>query len=96
MAAYARAPVRRYGLAGKGRLAPGADSDLVLVDPSTQSLLTDEGVHSKAGWTPYAGRGVRGPVVSVMLRGAPVVDNGKVVTAPSGQFLAAPGIVEED
>ena len=96
VAAYARAPVRRYGLAGKGRLAPGADSDLVLVDPSTQSLLTDEGVHSKAGWTPYAGRGVRGPVVSVMLRGAPVVDNGKVVTAPSGQFLAAPGIVEED
>ena len=94
--AYARAPARRYGLAGKGRLAPGADADLVLVDPSSQSLIADEGVHSKAGWTPYAGRAVRGSVVSVLLRGVPVVDNGRVVTAPSGQFMAGPGTVEED
>ncbi|MGH9106048.1 MAG: dihydroorotase [Acidimicrobiales bacterium] len=91
VSAYALAPARRYRLAGKGRLAPGADADMVLVDPGARGTITDEAVRSKAGWTPYAGRGVRGSVVSVLLRGAAIVDDGQVVGAPSGRFMAGPG-----
>src|SRR5581483_7401099 len=66
---YATAPARLYGLAGKGRVEPGADADLALIDPHAGWTLSDDDVISKAGWTPYAGREVRGRVVATLLRG---------------------------
>lgn len=81
---YAEAPARRYGLAGKGSLAPGADADLVLADLSGTRVLRDDDIRSKAGWTPYAGRTVRGRVVASYLRGQPT---GELV----GRFLPGPG-----
>jgi dihydroorotase len=60
--AYATAPARRYRLRGKGDLLPGCDGDLVLIDPGARWELGDSRVRSKAGWTPYAGRVVRGKV----------------------------------
>jgi dihydroorotase (multifunctional complex type) len=82
---YADAPARRYGLnPRKGSLRPGADADLVLVDLEGVRVLSDADVRSKAGWTPYAGREVRGRVVATYLRGAPVTPGG-------GRFLPGPG-----
>lgn len=82
---YATEPARRYGLAPrKGSLRPGADADLVLVDLEGQRTLADEHIRSKAGWTPYAGRTVRGRVVETYLRGA---CTGELV----GEFLPGPG-----
>lgn len=89
--AYARAPAQRYRLAGKGRLAPGADADLVLIDPMTQRALADADVRSKAGWTPYAGRTVRGQVITTMVRGSVVVHDGELVNDRIGRFLPGPG-----
>src|SRR5581483_4449768 len=66
---YATAPARLYGLAGKGRVEPGADADLALVDPQARWTLTDDVVISKAGWTPYGGREVQGRVIATLLRG---------------------------
>lgn len=91
VAAYAHAPARRYRLRGKGRIAPGADADLVLVDPTVRRTLTDEAVRSKAGWTPYAGRTVRGQVVTTLLRGSMVVDSGELVADRTGRFLPGSG-----
>ena len=89
---YAEVPARRYGLApAKGRLAPGADADLVLVDTSATRVLRDEDVHSKAGWTPYAGRRVTGRVVRTYLRGRLVAEEGKPVGEPLGRFLPGAG-----
>jgi dihydroorotase-like cyclic amidohydrolase len=89
--AYAQAPARWYRLAGKGRIAPGADADLVLIDPTARHTLTNEAVRSKAGWTPYAGRTVRGQVVTTLVRGSVVVRDGKLVNSRAGRFLPGPG-----
>ena len=88
---YAAAPARRYQLAGKGRLAAGADADIVLVDPTAEETLTDEAIKSKAAWTPYAGRRVHGAIVSVFLRGEQIVNKGTSTTSPGGRFLPGPG-----
>lgn len=90
-AAYAQAPARRYRLPRKGRIEPGADADLVLVDPQARRTLTDGAVRSKAGWTPYAGRVVRGRVVTTVLRGSVVATDGDLMQEPSGRFLPGPG-----
>ena len=89
--AYARAPAQRYRLVRKGRIAPGADADLVLIDPTAQRTLTDADVRSKAGWTPYAGRTLQGQVITTILRGSVVVSDGKLVNDRVGRFLPGPG-----
>jgi dihydroorotase len=82
-----------YGLSQrKGRLEPGADADLVLVDLSAERMLEDSAVVSKAGWTPYAGRRVRARIVKTFSRGSLVAENGKATGEPGfGRFLSGPG-----
>jgi dihydroorotase (multifunctional complex type) len=85
---YAESPARTYGLwPRKGRVVPGADADLVLVDPERERTLRNQDVLSKAGWTPFDGRRVRGQVVRTYLRGALIAEEGKPVGARDGRFL---------
>ncbi|MGC1214572.1 MAG: amidohydrolase family protein [Micromonospora sp.] len=90
---YSENPAKTYGLwPRKGRLAVGADADLVLVDPSVKRTLRNADVLSKAGWTPFDGRPVRGQVVRTYLRGDLIAEHGKPMDARSGQFTPGPGI----
>jgi dihydroorotase (multifunctional complex type) len=89
---YSTAPARHYGLwPRKGALEPGADADLALVDPNATWTLTDEHVRSKAGWTPYAGREVRGRVVRTLLRGVTVAQDGEPAGEAAGRFVPGAG-----
>ncbi|MEV4671395.1 MULTISPECIES: dihydroorotase [Actinomadura] len=90
---YAEVPARLYGLwPRKGRIAPGFDADIALVDPSREWTVRDAGVHSKAGWTPYAGRTLTGRVVRTYLRGEVVAENGEPADGRTGRFLPGPGL----
>ena len=46
----------------KGRLEVGADADIAIVDLERELEIRDDVVLSKIGWTPYAGRTVRGAI----------------------------------
>jgi dihydroorotase len=86
----ATAPARAFGLAGKGRLEVGADADIAVVDLDGILDITDDIVLSKIGWTPYAGRQVRGVVESTLVRGAVVYENGAVTGTPGWGRQASP------
>lgn len=91
---YSEVPARTYGLwPRKGRIAPGADADLVLVDPAAGRTLQDSDVISKAGWTPFAGRTLTGGVVRTYLRGELVAEERRPVDARGGRFLPGAGAV---
>jgi dihydroorotase (multifunctional complex type) len=92
---YSETPARVYGLwPAKGRLEPGADADVILVDPSSLWTVTDEAVVSKAGWSPYSGRQVVGRAVRTYVRGELVASEGEVLhDAGSGRFLPGLGCV---
>ena len=78
----ATAPARIFGLyPRKGAILPGSDADLVVWDP--------EAVHWIEGEGPYAGIRVEGSIRAVLLRGAPLVDEGKWVGGkPGGRYVA--------
>ncbi|MBK5268416.1 MAG: dihydroorotase family protein [Acidimicrobiia bacterium] len=85
---YSTAPADRYGLAPrKGRLAPGSDADVVLVDPAGSWTVADADVISKAGWSPYSGRTFRGRVVATYLGGVEVGRDGIGQDERRGSFL---------
>lgn len=72
-------PARIFGIENKGEIAPGFDADLVIVDLNAEKEIQDEEVMSLVGWTPYAGRKVRGVPVRTFVRGTTVYTDGKVV-----------------
>jgi dihydroorotase len=86
----ATAPARRFGLARKGRLEVGCDADIAIVDLEAELEIRDEIVLSKIGWTPYAGRRVRGVVESTIVRGRVVYEDGVVVGEPGWGRQARP------
>ena len=75
--ATATRPAKLFGLyPRKGAIRPGADADIVLVDPKKTKTITDADQLSKCGWTPYAGHQVQGVPVYTFLRGTAILDDG--------------------
>jgi dihydroorotase len=62
-------PQRLFNIAGKGRIAVGYDADLTVVDLKAERVIEDGWIGSKAGWTPFAGRKVKGWPVGTVVRG---------------------------
>jgi len=82
---YSETPARLLGLyPRKGALRIGSDADVVLVDTEQEHILSNDNIVSKAGWTPFDGRRVKGRPVMTMLRGRVVAENGKVASEPGG------------
>lgn len=83
-------PARIYGLApAKGTIAIGADADLVLWDPDRSVTLSDDDLHGKTGFTPYAGKSLRGWPQVVVRRGEVIARDDKLCAAPGSGRMAA-------
>ncbi|WP_159009892.1 dihydropyrimidinase [Bradyrhizobium sp. S69] len=89
----ATAPAKIYNLhPRKGSIAIGADADIAIWDPERVVKLSDPMMHDLAGYTPYAGRTLRGWPITVLSRGRVIVADGKRLAEPgSGRFLARTG-----
>lgn len=72
----------------KGRIAPGADADLVLIDPKATMRLAQDIMQSRSDYDPFTGIEVTGWPRTTMSRGEIVYDNGAVLsTAGRGEWL---------
>jgi len=81
-------PAARFRLPGKGRLEPGADADVVLVDLAAETELRAEDLRYRHRHSPYVGLRLRGRIVATFLRGRRVGDG-----EPRGRLMrpAPPG-----
>lgn len=86
------AAARAFGLyPRKGTLLPGADADVVLVDPGMRRRVGGRGPGVDLGWSPYEGWELRGWPRVVISRGEVIVEEGEFIGRPGrGEYLARP------
>jgi len=85
-----KTPADRYGLFGKGDLAPGYDADIVLFDPDESFVVRAEESESTQGYTPFEGMELTGKVKQTFLRGQLIYDDGEIIGEPRGEYLRRP------
>ena len=73
----ARNPASRFGLDRKGRIEPGFDADLVLVDPDAVESIQGDTLVTACGWTPFEDWDGVFPLMT-LVRGAVVYEDGRV------------------
>lgn len=83
------APARIFALPRKGRLAPGYQADITLVDLNRSTTLGGR-LYTKCGWTPFEGMTVRGSIARVILRGQDAVVDGEMLAEPGQGRLVGP------
>jgi len=82
----AERPARLAGCnARKGRIADGFDADLVIFEPETEFVVTEEHLHYRHPVSPYLGEKLRGVVTATYLRGQPVFSGGKFCGGAGGR-----------
>ncbi|MBI4056259.1 MAG: dihydropyrimidinase, partial [Elusimicrobia bacterium] len=73
-------PAKLFGLyPRKGTLSPGADADLVLLDPKKKHTISVKTHHMNVDYNPYEGITVQGSIQHVFLRGNKMVEGGDFV-----------------
>ena len=72
----------------KGNLRPGADADLILIDPEKTGTIKAHDLQGNAGYSLYEGYGYKGEIELVMQRGNILVRDGRFVGREGdGKFL---------
>ena len=78
----------------KGTLLPGADADLVILDPNREWTVTADHLRYRHPQTPYLGWRITGWVERVLVRGRTVYLDGEVVGSPGHGVFVRGGEVE--
>ena len=72
----------------KGVIAVGSDADIVLIDPGVRKTIALSDLHADSDYSIWEGTEVQGWPVTTILRGAVIVEDGKLLGGPQrGQFV---------
>jgi dihydroorotase (multifunctional complex type) len=69
-------PARIFSIKNKGCIKVGYDADLVIADMALMKKVNNEKLFTKCGWSPFAGRELKGWPVTTIVRGKIVYDEG--------------------
>ena len=76
-------PLRAFGIRGR-RFEVGEEATFTVVDLGREWTVKPEEFYTKAKWSPWEGKKLRGKVVMTVLRGEVVMEDGEVIGKPKG------------
>ncbi|GAB5538699.1 MAG: dihydroorotase [Salibacteraceae bacterium] len=71
----------------RGYVKPGYFADLVLVDPKTPTVVTDDSLYYKCGWSPFSGHIFKSSIHSTFVNGHRVYHKGAFDESVKGSAL---------
>ncbi|NJE00363.1 dihydroorotase [Thermococcus sp. JdF3] len=81
-------PIRIFGIRNKG-FEVGKDADFTVVDLKREWTVKPEDFYTKAKWSPWEGRKLKGKVLMTLLRGRVVMEEDEIVGKPEGVRINA-------
>ncbi|MEG0492562.1 MAG: hypothetical protein RR696_05105 [Clostridia bacterium] len=72
----------------KGVLRVGSDADLVLWNPTAQTVIHANTQHQNTDYTPYEGMPIQGTPKYVLLDGKIAAKDGQVVLENAGRYIS--------
>lgn len=81
------APASLFGLKDRGYIREGYYADLVLVDPSAVTMVTQESILSKCGWSPFEGFVFNHRIDTTFVNGNIVYERGAINENVRGKAL---------
>jgi dihydroorotase len=81
------AVAKAYRIPNKGKIAPGYDADLVLVDLENYRPVVREELQTKCGWSPFEGWNLTGWPVVTIVGGQVVYNRGQLSLDVRGKAL---------
>ena len=82
-------PSRMFGIyPEKGSLEPGTDADLVIINPSEETVIDKDYIKGASDYSCYEGMRLKGRIEKVLLRGEEIVSGGEFIGAEgAGRYL---------
>ena len=80
-------PAIIFNVNKRGFLREGYYADIVLIDSNTPTLVTQESLLYKCGWSPFEGQKFDNSIHKTILNGNVVYENGKVNAIPYGKKI---------
>ena len=82
-------PAKVFGIyPKKGAIMPGADADIVIMDPDAKHVLTIDDMHGANDYTCYEGFNLTGRIEKVFSRGELIVEDNRFLGSKgSGRYL---------
>ncbi|MCY3883572.1 MAG: dihydroorotase [Gammaproteobacteria bacterium] len=81
------APAKLFNVRERGFLREGYWADLVVVDPTQDTVVDERTVFSKCGWTPFAGSTFSTQVTNTFVNGNHMYSRGEFLTNTCGMAL---------
>jgi dihydroorotase len=80
-------PATIFNVNNRGFLREGYFADIVLIDTNTPTIVTQESLLYKCGWSPFEGQKFDSSIYKTILNGTVVYENGKVNSIPYGKKI---------
>lgn len=81
-------PAMRYAVSERGYIREGYYADLVMIDPNSPTVVTDQSALYKCGWTPFSGHTFKSRIMSTWVNGQQVYNGKHIIDdSPSAMSL---------